>query len=126
MLNVGGLKRQQVSSERSYPTESFGDHAGREIYAGLRLSSHKVALYRPPLLMSVVSRMTVPYRSVEDNQRTRLSTCSNFSLERSSRVREPVGRNICPVLRRWDEPSSPVFRSEWIDHQNETNHRRIG
>jgi hypothetical protein len=29
MLNVGGLKRQQVLSEGSYPTESFGDHAGR-------------------------------------------------------------------------------------------------
>ena len=125
MLNVGGLKRQQVSGEGSYSAESFGAHANGEIYAGLRVSSYKVALYRPPLLTGVVSRMTVPYRSVEDNQRTRLSTSSNLSWERSSRVDEPVGRNIRPVLRSWDEPSCPVFRSEWIDHQNETNHRRI-
>src|SRR5580700_1771767 len=115
----GGLKRQQVSSEGSYSAESFGAHASGEIYAGLRVSSYKVALYRPSLLTSVVSRMTVPYGSVEDNQRTSLSTSSNISWERSSR------RNIRPILRRWDEPSYPVFRSEWIDHQNETNHRRI-
>jgi hypothetical protein len=84
--HVGGLKRQQVSSEGSYSTESLGVRASREIYAGLRVSSYKVALYRPPLLTNVVSRMTVPYCSVKDNQRTRLSTCNNFSWERSSRV----------------------------------------
>src|ERR1700686_1788860 len=117
----GGLKRQQVSSEGAYSAEGFGAHATGEIYAGLGLSSYKVPLYRSPLLTSVVSSMTVPCRSVENNHRPSPSTRSNFSGERSSRVGEVIGRNIRPVLRRRDEPSCPVFGSEWIDHQNKTN-----
>jgi hypothetical protein len=45
---------------------SFNIHTSRKIYSGLRVSSHKVTLYRAPLLMSVVRCMPVPDRSVED------------------------------------------------------------
>jgi hypothetical protein len=121
----GGLNRQQISSEGAYSAEGFGAHASGEIYAGLGVSSYKVALYRSPLLTSVVSSMTVPCRSVENNHRPSLSTRSNFSRERSTRVGEVIGRNIRPVLRRRNEPSCPVFGSEWIDHQNKTDHRCI-
>jgi hypothetical protein len=70
---TAGIERRELFDRE------FRDSCEQEIYAGLRISSYRVALYGPPLLTSVVSLMTVPYRSVEDNQRTRLSTSSNFS-----------------------------------------------
>src|SRR5262249_7652406 len=103
--------------------ESLGTNARGLVDRGSSLPWDQGALDRTPTAGRTVGSVSMPYRPIEDDDRSRRTTREYLSLVGIGRIRQQLATLAGQQMRTRNETSGAVLCIELVHHEDETNQR---